>query len=161
MKTLFMETTKIEPSQTVSEIQKILGKYGASAIMIEYQNGEVSAVSFEIKVNAQHLPFRLPCRWEAIFKILRRRVEEKNHWPDYLEKKEPEWKIQAKRIAWRQILRWIEAQLALVETGMVKIQEVFMPYIQVGIDETFYDRLEATKFKMVEYKGAKEKDVSH
>ncbi len=30
MKTLFMETTKIEPAQTVGEIQRILGLYGAS-----------------------------------------------------------------------------------------------------------------------------------
>jgi hypothetical protein len=48
MKTLFMETTKIEPSQTVGEIQKILGQYGASAIRTDYDRGEVIAVSFTI-----------------------------------------------------------------------------------------------------------------
>jgi hypothetical protein len=50
---------------------------------------------------------------------------------------------QAKRIAWRQILRWIEAQMAFARTGMVKIQEVFMPYIQVSITgQTLYERFE-------------------
>ena len=29
MRTLYMETTKIEPDQTVAEIQGILGRYGA------------------------------------------------------------------------------------------------------------------------------------
>ena len=41
MKTIFMETTRIEPSQTVGEIQKLLGEYGASAIRTDYDNGEV------------------------------------------------------------------------------------------------------------------------
>lgn len=64
--------------------------------------------------------------------------------------------LQAKRIAWRQILRWVEAQLALVETDMVKMQEVFMPYIQVNIKgQTLYEKLEESKFKMLEDKSGK------
>jgi len=69
MKTLFMETTRIEPSQTVGEIQKILGEYGASAIRTDYDHGEVVAVSFTINLNGDQIPFRLPCRWEAIKKL--------------------------------------------------------------------------------------------
>lgn len=63
---------------------------------------------------------------------------------------------QAKRIAWRQILRWVEAQMAFVETGMVKMEEVFMPYIQVGIDETLFDRLEGQGFRLIGYDGENE-----
>jgi len=37
-KTLFMETTQIDTAQTVGEIQKVLGQYGASAIMTEYDD---------------------------------------------------------------------------------------------------------------------------
>ena len=59
---------------------------------------------------------------------------------------------QAKRIAWRQILRWVEAQLALVETGMVKIQEVFIPYMLMDKGKTLYEKLEETQFKMLEHK---------
>jgi len=44
------------------------------------------------------------------------------------------------------------AQLALVDTGMVKTVEVFMPYMIMGKGQTFYEKLEETKFKMVEYK---------
>jgi len=55
-------------------------------------------------------------------------------------------------VAWRQILRWIEAQLALVDTEMVQIQEVFMPYLQMNTGQTLYEKLEETKFKMIEYK---------
>lgn len=141
-----METTKIDPEQTVGEIQKVLGKYGAEKILTEYKNNEVSSVSFSIKINNNDIPFKLPCRQEAIYKFLSCRIKK------YHSGTEKRIQIQAKRVAWRQILRWIEAQLALVETNMVKIQEVFMPYIQVNEKQTLFDKLEQEKFKMLEYK---------
>ena len=143
-KTLFMETTHIEASQTVSEIQALLGGSGASAILVEYEDGEVIAVSFRVRFNGQDIPFRLPCRWESILKILTSRRKRRPY------KRSVE--AQAKRVAWRQILRWIQAQLALVDTEMVQIQEVFMPYLQMNTGKTLYEPLEDIKFKMLEHK---------
>src|SRR6266478_5746936 len=37
---------------------------------------------------------------------------------------------QAYRVAWRNILDWVQAQMALLEIGMAKIEEVFLPYMQ-------------------------------
>jgi hypothetical protein len=144
-RTLFMETTQVDPSQTVGEIQRILGQYGASAIMTEYdEEREVSAVSFEIKLQDHRIPFRLPCRWGSIFEVLNARRKRRPY------KRSVE--AQAKRVAWRQILRWVEAQLALVETDMVKMQEVFLPYILQKDDKTLYEYLEERNFKAIEYK---------
>ncbi len=146
---LYMETTKIEASQTVGEIQRLLGKYGCSAIMTEYDLGEVSGVAFKINLEGNEIPFRLPCRWESIYNTLnsRRKGKIKNNRGRLYSNDDMS---QAKRVAWRQILRWVEAQLALVETNMVKMQEVFMPYIQVGIKgQTLYQQLENKKFKML------------
>ena len=146
MKTLYMETTKIPAGQTVGEIQRILGVYGAAAVMTQYENKEVVAVSFQIIFLDKTIPFVLPCRWEPIYNVLlkrRKRVKESDI---------AEFQEQAKRVAWRQILRWVEAQLALVDTEMVKIQEVFLPYIQVGIKgQTLYQQLEAKKFTAIGY----------
>ena len=139
-----MEYTKIEPEQTVADIQRVLGKYGASAILTQYNGGEVTAVSFEVHVGEKRVPFRLPCRWQAIEQILlsRKRARRTERLTQ-----------QAKRVAWRQILRWIQAQLALVETNMVKLQEVFMPYLQLSLEgKTLYQELEETKFRMLEHK---------
>ncbi len=145
MKTLFMETTKIEPEQTVTQIQRVLGQYGVGAVMTEYKNGEVAALTFRIKIGEKDVSFWLPCRWEAIDRVLLSRRKRL--------KKTDEIAKQAKRIAWRQILRWVEAQMALVETDMVKIQEVFMPYIQVNLQgQTLYQKIEETKFKLLEVK---------
>lgn len=143
-KTLFMETTQVESSQTVGEIQRVLGKYGASAILTEYDKGEVTVVSFKVRFNAQDIPFRIPCRWEKILTTLQSRQKRRPY------KRSIE--AQARRVAWRQILRWIEAQLALVDTEMVQIQEVFMPYLQMNTGQTLYEKFEETKFKMIEYK---------
>jgi hypothetical protein len=54
---------------------------------------------------------------------------------------------QAKRVAWRQILRWVEAQLALTETKMAKLHEVFMPYLIVDKGQTIFEKLESQNWK--------------
>lgn len=151
MKTLFMETTKIGPQKTVGEIQEVLGRYGASAIRTDYGNGEVIGVSFTVLINHDQIPFRLPCRWSMVLETLMGRIRGERS-EEYLEKKREEYTPQAKRIAWRQILRWVEAQLALVETGMVKMQEVFIPYMLMDKGKTLYEKLEETQFKMLEHK---------
>lgn len=141
--TLFMETTKIPPEQTVGQIQALLGRYGASAILMEYEGGAVSAVAFKYPVNGEQIPFRLPCRWHPIRDhFINRR---KNN--VYDDGQIASYEAQAKRVAWRQILRWIEAQMALVDTKMVSVQEVFMPYMQIGKrGETAYELMEKKNF---------------
>lgn len=142
--TMFMETTEIAPERTVADIQKILGKHGANAILVEYAAMQVSAVSFKYDIGGQQVPFRLPCRWSAIETALRKSGK-RPHRDDTYEK----W---ARRVAWRQILRWVEAQLALVETNMVKIQEVFFPYIQTPTGQTVFELQEQRGFAALEYR---------
>ncbi|GAG18875.1 unnamed protein product, partial [marine sediment metagenome] len=38
---------------------------------------------------------------------------------------------QALRTAWRQVLRWIQAQIAMIDSEIVSTEEVFMPYLQI------------------------------
>jgi len=152
MKSLFMETTKISPTVTVGQIQRLLGEHGATHILMEYENSEVSGLVFNIRGPANDMPFRLPCRWKAIKEIFESRRR-----PRRSRRGKPPADLtdQAKRVAWRQVLRWVEAQLALVETGMVRVQEVFMPYLIVGKTQTLYEKLESTKFQLP-YKGKDE-----
>ena len=42
---------------------------------------------------------------------------------------------QAYRVAWRNILDWVQAQMALLEIGMAKMEEVFLPYMQQTTSE--------------------------
>lgn len=149
--TLFMETTKIDANKTVAEIQSLLGQYGCSGIMIMYEGGEVKSLCFQIVFKNRELPFKLPCRWESIYKIMQSEIKRPR------EGKFEDLKAQAKRVAWRQILRWVQAQLALVDTDMVQIQEVFFSYMQVNIEgQTFYESIEQKGFPALEHKASKE-----
>ena len=69
-----MGTTNIPVSTTVGEIQAILGAHGAKSILMDYENGEVAAVSFQYMVNDIDIPFILPCRWESILQVILRQM---------------------------------------------------------------------------------------
>lgn len=140
---MFMETTRIAPERTVSEIQGILARHGANAILMEYEAMNVSAVSFKYAVDGTQIPFMLPCRWRSIETVLRKSGK-RPRYDDTFES----W---ARRVAWRQILRWVEAQMAMVETNMVKVQEVFFPYIQTANGKTLFEVQENRGFAL-EYK---------
>lgn len=139
VKTFFMETTQIAPEKTLAEIEAILVQHNAKQVLKDYDAGKVVAVSFMLDIDGSHIPFRLPCRWQemrAKFQALRKRPKGGDTMDDW-----------ARRVAWRQVLRWVEAQMALIETGMVKVQEVFLPYAQIGPNgQTMYEAIQDRKF---------------
>lgn len=140
--TIYMGTTKISPERTAAEIQHLLGSKGARHILTEYENGEVSALSFTIPVRGKEVAFRLPVRWRNYYELLKQ---------DY--RSRPRAKLpptdQAKRTAWRVVLRWIQAQFALIETEMASLDEVMLPYAIWG-EQTLYERLAENQFKLLE-----------
>lgn len=116
---LFMGSTTINEEKTISQIQSTLSFYGVTAVLIDYKEGRIEALSFKIN----NLPFSLPCRWRAVLQHVGN--EDK-----------------ARRIAWRQVFRWVQAQCALCDTGMVKIDEVFLPYMQIKPGLLFYEQVQ-------------------
>lgn len=154
---IFMETTKIDSGKTAGQITACLSQYGAQAIMTEFENGEISSISFRIEIGQNPIHFKLPCRWQQIEAILQRKRKGKagRYYRGTYRKYDNS--DQAKRIAWRQILRWVEAQLALVETSMVTMQEVFLPYVQINPKgQTLFEKIKENGF-MLEYK----KETTH
>lgn len=134
---LHMETTKIEASKTAMEIQNYLAMAGARQILTEYNDEKkLSGLSFILRVSGNDVPFTLPARIEPVFIYL-----QKHRSARFRKKKEDIDRLQAERVAWRQLLRWIQAQIAMIDTGMVAAEEVFLPYVQTSPGETLYDRL--------------------
>lgn len=113
-------TTKIEPEQTIAEIQKKLSRYNISGMMTEYEGRNVSAVAFRLEVDGKPLSFKMPCNWRAVREIFKADPKITNTRGNTDE--------QAIRTAWRIIKVWIEAQLALVEVNMATLPQVFLPY---------------------------------
>jgi hypothetical protein len=53
---------------------------------------------------------------------------------------------QAYRVAWRNILDWVQAQMALLEIGMVEMEEVFLPYMLDRQGVPYLERMEQRGF---------------
>ena len=127
-------TTKIPAEKTAGEIQQILGKAGAGAVLLSYNSdGEVAAIAFQYAMNAQVLSFRLPINSDGVYRVLLRSSIEKRYRNEE----------QARRTAWRIVKDWVEAQMALVEAGQADLVEVFMPYLQDATGNTLYNRLKS------------------
>ena len=140
--TLFMETTIVSVDRTLSELQTILVKHGATAIMSEYEAGQVTHVSFKCPTPGGDTPVRLPCKWEQIVALLRKEGR--------MPKRGDTWETWGRRVAWRTVFHWVRAQMAFVAAEQVRLDEVFLPYMQVGPEgQTAYQMLAAREFKML------------
>ena len=121
-KKLLNFTTIIEPEQTIAEIQQELVAHGATAMLTEYDGRQVSAVSFKLDVGGKAMSFKLPCNWRAVRAVFNEQGI------TYVKHKDKDIDNQAIRTAWRVILVWIRAQLALVEINMTTVPQIFLPY---------------------------------
>jgi len=136
-------TTPIKNAQSVMSISKIfdiikktLVTHKARHITESYDdNGRINAIEFVLLINGLEYPFRLPARVQAVEKILYTNV--------FLSKTQKE---QAYRVAWANIRDWIAAQCALIDTQMVKPEEIFLPYMIARDGRTFYEVMNERQF---------------
>ncbi len=102
-------------------------------------------MQFVIKVNDRFIPIKLPARVEKAQAVLKKQWDEGVI--SHKRGKENTYGYdQAYRVAWRNILDWVQAQMALLEIGMAKMEEVFLPYMQDRQGITFYERMEKQDF---------------
>ena len=110
-------TTKIEESQSLGEIMGALAKAGARKIMVDYDDqGLPCGLTFGLETAAGPMGFALPANVDGMMAVFAK------------QKVKPDVQ-QARRTAWRNVRDWIMAQLAMIETGMVQTEEVFLPYM--------------------------------
>lgn len=134
-KTLFMETTKINAARTVGEIHATLVRAGARQVASQYDDdGVIVGLTWTMRVNGSDVAFKMPARMEPVYYLLAGRIA-----GIIDDRREQELRQKAKRVAWRQLLRWTEAQLAMIDTGMVSGQEVFMPYAVSRNGQTLFE----------------------
>lgn len=127
-------TTKVSVHQTINDLSKILAKAKAKAIMTTYgSDGDPSGIAFTVALNGNDVHFKLPVDVDGVTRALKldREYRDATH---------------AKRVAWRIVKDWVEAQLALVYAQMADLGQVFLPYAQTATGETFYERLKGNGF---------------
>lgn len=145
-KTLFMETTEIPAERTAAEISAVLIRAGARQIATDYHDGSITGMRWTIKtISGREMYFAMPARVDPIHHtLLKRRTR------GLTPKVKIELRRQAERVAWRQLLRWTQAQVALIECGMSEAQEVFFAYqLHVESGKTLFDLFQAHQFKML------------
>jgi hypothetical protein len=132
-------TTKVPVGKTVKEIEDKLAKAKAEAILKEYDSdGTVAALSFRIATEFGILTFRLPANIQRVYQVVVR---------DGRIPRSQRTREQAARIAWRIVKDWTEAQLAMIEAGLVELTQVFLPYVQAPNGQTLYELMREQKFQ--------------
>lgn len=134
-------TTTISSVKTISEIQKILAEHKAKAILTEFDNdGNVSAVSFKIDTINGEVGIKLPINVENVLIVLRKQKKNNTRINATYE--------QALKTGWRNIKDWIDAQMALIETEMATMDQVFLPYILNKEGQTLYEMFNSKKLML-------------
>jgi len=116
--------------------------------MMEYgDDGRVKALSFNVKKPNGELPIRLPINTASTLRVLQRQASDREI-PSRYAKDE-----HAYRVAWRNIFHWVSAQMALLETEMVKMEEIFLAYVITPGGQTIYQVMAGKGFLLGPGKG--------
>ncbi len=143
-KPIFMESTEIPAERTAAEVSSCLVQAGAMSISMRYDgNGKITGLNWTMKVGPKEVQFAMPARVEPVYKLL---VSRRTGW--LADETKNRIRAQAERVAWRQLLRWVQAQLAMIEVGMAQRGEVFMPYIQQADGTTFWEYFEGKQLAL-------------
>ena len=124
-------TTTVPVSRSIADVHKALVKAKARAIQTEYDDdGAPSSVAFSVDTAYGLRFFTLPVNAERVWRILQRDPKVKNAQATM---------EHAHRVAWRIVKDWLEAQLAILEAGMVTFDQVMLPYMHAEGKVTMYE----------------------
>lgn len=123
-------TTTVAVSRTVGQVQGLLVEAGARKVITDYDDvGTVTGISFAVETVAGPRGFTLPVHWERVEAVLRReKLPARYSTPEH-----------AERVAWRIVKDWLEAQLAIIRTEMVTLDQVMLPYMRSGDGRSYYE----------------------
>ena len=130
-------TTTVPASRTIGQVQGLLVEAGARQIMAEYDDvGRATGIAFVVQTGYGPRSFALPVNASRVQAVLGRdkKVPVRYQTPEH-----------AERVAWRILKDWLEAQLAIIATEMVTLDQVMLPYMQDGgsgrtVYELYVDR---------------------
>lgn len=118
---MYLESTDVSAEKSANEISAELVRAGALTISMDYgADGCITGIRWSMAIKTKLVEFAIPARTDAIEKYLTSKA------PTQMQRNKAKGK--ARRIAWRQLYRWVQIQNALVQTGMAEPHQVYMPY---------------------------------
>ncbi len=119
-------TSGVDVYTSLGAIQGALAQHGARKIMIDYDAaGKPTGVIFGIDTPDGPRGFILPANVDGVMAVFARQKLKAD-------------RQQAERTAWKNVHDWVQAQMAIIEAGMVSMDEVFLPYMTDGRGNTLY-----------------------
>ncbi len=150
MSPLLDYTSKVPVSKTVAQVQAKLVEHGARAVMMEYDDrGRITALAFNVKMPNGDLQIRLPIDAAATLRVLQRQADNREIPGRYADE------AHAYRVAWRIIKDWVEAQMSLLQTEMVRMEQIFLPYVITPGGKTVYQVMVEKQFLLGTGEGGK------
>ena len=119
-------TSGVDVYTSLGEIQGALARAGATKIMVDYESGRPTAVTFAIETVAGTRGFRLPAAVDGTLRV-------------FAAQKIKADREQAEMTAWRNVRDWVLAQMALIESCDVPMQQIFLPYMADDRGRTVYE----------------------
>jgi hypothetical protein len=119
-------TTKVDVYTSLGEIQGALAKHGATKIMIDYNGGKPTAVTFALNGPRGIQGFVLPALVDGTLRA-------------FTKQKVKVDREQAEMTAWRNTRDWVLAQMAFIEASDVPVDQVFLPYLVDKSGKTLYE----------------------
>jgi hypothetical protein len=124
-------TTTVPVARTIGAVQALLVEAGARAIQTEYDNvGRPISIAFSVETAYGLRYFILPVNARQVETVLKRdrAVQARFQTPEH-----------AERVAWRIVKDWLEAQLAIIKSGMVTLDQVMLPYMRADNGKTTFE----------------------
>lgn len=130
-------TTKLSALQSVAKIQESLISHGAAGIQMMYDaDKRISSLAFMLPIKGgKNLSFKLPCEWRKFQQVLVNQDIRRSQEDEY-----------CYRVAWANLKDWVLAQMALYETEIVDMPQIFLPFMNVKGDKTLYEQLAGNQF---------------
>ena len=126
-------TTKVPAPQSVAEIVGTLAAHGATRIQQDYDGGRPVSIAFAIDTPAGLRAFRLPSSADRVKTVLLRQNVKADD-------------VQAERVAWRILRDWVLSQMAILETEMVAMDQIMLPYMVDDNGRTVYELYQSSQF---------------
>jgi len=128
-------TTTLSAMACVAKVQAALVEHGAIGVQMMFDaDKRISALAFGLpNKDGKVLSFSLPCEWRKFQEVLHQQGVRRWQEDEY-----------AYRVAWANIKDWVLAQMALYETQMVDMPQVFLPFAQGKGGKTIYELIQGS-----------------
>jgi hypothetical protein len=123
-------TSTVPVGRTIGQVQGLLVEAGARQVMTSYDDfGRATGIGFTVQTAHGPRTFMLPVNSDRVEVVLKRdKVPPRYSTPEH-----------AERVAWRIVKAWVEAQLAIIRTEMVTLDQVMLPYMRGDDGRTVYE----------------------